>query len=49
MIPVYYAYINNEHELRENLNDREGQPVYTYSSHLVDNSARYIYTNKGPL
>ena len=26
---------------RESLNDREGQPVYTYISHLVDPSALY--------
>ena len=32
---------------REKLNDREGQPVYTYSSHLVDTAALYMHIS-GP-
>ena len=29
--------------IRENLNDREGQPAYTYNSHLLDTSVLYSH------
>ena len=36
-------HLRHRGNTRENLWGREGQPAYTYSSHIVDTSALYIH------